>query len=79
MLRAFHATQEPSGVITVRRVAALAGVSDTFTFTNEAEMRNALRESYAPDDLYLLLHELAKSGCVIFHAESLKLKPAQTG
>jgi hypothetical protein len=44
------------------------GVTDTFTFKDEAEMREALGESHSLDDLHLFFHELAKSGSAIFHA-----------
>lgn len=74
-MKAFHATQEPSGAITVRRVNPQEGVTDTFTFKDEAEMRNTLSETHVPDDLDLLFHELAKAGSVIFHAESLNGQP----
>ena len=70
--RAFHATREPTGQITVRRVNSLEGVSDTFTFKDADEMRSALSESYKPHDLELLFHELAKAGSVVFYAELSK-------
>ena len=71
----FHATQEPSGEITIRRVNPPEGITDTFTFEDEVEMRSALSESHSREDLYLLFHELAKSGSAIFHARWIKGKP----
>lgn len=72
--RAFHATQELRGVITVRRVNALEGVSNIVTFKDRAEMRDVLSASYEPDDLDLHFHELDRAGAVIFYAASLELK-----
>jgi len=73
--RAFHATQEATGEITVRRVNPSEGISDIFTFKDADELRSMLAESYKPRDLELLLHELAKEGCVVFYAESSKGQP----
>jgi hypothetical protein len=73
--RAFHATLEPSGEITVRRVNQVEGFANAFTFKDEAEMEDALRESHSPDDLHLLFHELTKSGSVIFYAGWPKGQP----
>ena len=67
----FHGSStllKPSGEITIRRVSPMDGVTDTFTFKDEAEMREALGESHSLDDLHLFFHELAKSGSAIFHA-----------
>jgi hypothetical protein len=72
--RAFLASKEPNGAITVRRVSPLGGVSDIFTFKDEVEMRVALSESHSPPALALLFHELTNSGSAIFHAVWIKGK-----
>jgi hypothetical protein len=72
--RAFHATLEASGEVTVRRVNPTKGVPSIFMFKDAEEMRIVLSECYKPEDLQILFHDLNKIGSVIFHA-SLKIEP----